>query len=166
MRIIIPLLILFSSISPVFAHSFNVAILLQDKQFLNGFILAASERDSHADETADGHLGGLDVFISTVDTPAEITDDTDIVVLRENMQTLTAILLYLGQTPFTQSGQPRVKRFISAYKTAYGMIPTATAAQGYNAAQRIDRALRPWDGVENRAAILRSFEETTRNFSW
>ena len=166
MCIIIPFLILFSSVSPIFAHSFNVAILLQDTQFLNGFMLAASERDGHPDETADGHLGGLDVFVSVLDTPAEITDDTDIVVLRENMQNLTAIPLYPGQTPFAQSRQPSVKRFISAYKTTYGMMPTATAAQGYNAAQRIDQALRPWDGVENRAAILRSFEETTSDFSW
>jgi hypothetical protein len=166
MRIIIPFLILFSSVSPVFAHSFNVAILLQDKQFLNGFMLAASERDGHPDETADGHLGGLDVFVSTVETPAEITDDIDIVVLREYQKNLAAIPLYLGQTPFAQSGQPSVEHFISTYKTAYGMMPTAKAAQGYNAARRIDRALRPWGGVENRAAILRSFKETTSDFSW
>jgi hypothetical protein len=166
MRIIFPFLILFSSVSPLFAHSFTVAILLQDKQFHNGFMLAASERDGHPDETADGHLGGLDVFVSIVDTPAEIEGDIDIVVLREGQKNLAAIPLYPGQTPFAQSDQPRVKQFITAYNTAYGMMPTARAAQGYNAALRIDRALRPWDGVENRAEILRSFKQTANDFSW
>ena len=166
MRIFILFLILFSSVPPVFAHSFNVAILLQDKQFLNGFMLAASERDSHADETADGHLGGLDVFVSAANTPTEIADDIDIVVLRKNMQNLTAIPLYPGRTPFAQSVQPSVKRFISAYKTTYGMMPTATAAQGYNAALRIDRAIRPHDSVSDKTAILRSFQETAGGFNW
>jgi ABC-type branched-subunit amino acid transport system substrate-binding protein len=53
------------------AHSFTVVLVgpfsgpgaARAKQMLDGFRLATREQDAHADEEADGHLGGLDVYI-------------------------------------------------------------------------------------------------------
>lgn len=69
------LLILATSAGAALAHSFNVAFitplsgpLAQDgKRALNGFLLATREQDGHALETSDGHLGGVDSNVLTID---------------------------------------------------------------------------------------------------
>ena len=61
------------------AHSFNVAMVIalaepsiaDAAQVRNGFLLSTRERDSHPDEESDGHLGGLDVYLYTVDLGRE-----------------------------------------------------------------------------------------------
>ena len=52
------------------AHSFTAALLVvgEDREAslaeaVRGFLLAADERDAHANETSDGHLGGVDVHV-------------------------------------------------------------------------------------------------------
>ena len=52
------------------AHSFTAALLVvgEDREAslaeaVRGFLLAADERDGHANETSDGHLGGVDVHV-------------------------------------------------------------------------------------------------------
>ena len=52
------------------AHSFTVALIAgadgaadQMQSAVNGFLVASAENDGHSAETADGHLGGLDVFL-------------------------------------------------------------------------------------------------------
>ena len=63
---------------PAKAHSFGVALVTQaavvsgvpDQEIRRGFMLATRERDSHANETSDGHLGGLDVYVYPV-TPKD-----------------------------------------------------------------------------------------------
>ena len=59
------------------AHSFSLAVLAggedaatQLNSAVKGILLATKERDGHADETSDGHLGGLDVFIVPLPTHA------------------------------------------------------------------------------------------------
>ena len=57
------------------AHSFNVALLASvsgpmagpGKNARDGFMLATTERDSHPDQESDGHLGGLDVYVTLID---------------------------------------------------------------------------------------------------
>lgn len=67
------LLAVLAAITPgaAVAHSFTVVLVgpfsgpdaTRAKQMLDGFLLATREQDAHADEEADGHLGGLDVYI-------------------------------------------------------------------------------------------------------
>ena len=67
---------LFYSPSRAAAHSFRAGLLLPlsgpstgaGKQILDGFMLATKERDAHPDTESDGHLGGLDVYISRIDS--------------------------------------------------------------------------------------------------
>jgi hypothetical protein len=171
--ILILFLIVFGFSGPALAHSFNVALVLpasnpEAKQFHMGFLLAARQRDAHADETADGHLGGLDVYINVVSEQA-VADNTDIVVdftVPQGSDTASAIWLQLGQSPFAQIDRPDVTRFISSYKAAYGTAPSTDAAQGYNAAWRIAVAVRAQGGVEDKAMLLQSFSNTAQDFTW
>ncbi len=56
------------------AHSFRAGLLVPlsgpstgaGKQILDGFMLATKERDAHPDMESDGHLGGLDVYLSRI----------------------------------------------------------------------------------------------------
>lgn len=159
---------------PALAHSFNVSLVLpasppQANQFHTGFLLAARQRDAHADETADGHLGGLDVFINVIPSVADLADDTDIVVVfakQPHFNATAPIMLRLGQSPFAQANNPGVVRFIAAYKSAYGTLPTEDAAQGYNAGWRIETAVRAQSGIDDKALLQRSFDDTARDFNW
>ena len=65
-----------------FGHSFNVALVVpagERVQAMQAFLLASGERDRHANEESDGHLGGLDVYVSVVEM------DADVAGLRENV---------------------------------------------------------------------------------
>ena len=58
------------------AHSFDVGFLAplsgpdahQGRQALDGFLLATRERDGHAFEESNGHLGGLDSYVIRIDS--------------------------------------------------------------------------------------------------
>ncbi len=179
--------------NPALAHRFNVALLIplsnaasiQGRQIREGFMLATTERDSHPDQESDGHLGGLDVYVTVIDGQGDVSADivriatqgeVDIVVAFSSETTLSLIgklldeknvaLLLPGQSPFSESDLPAVSAFISAYESAYGGTPSSYAAQGYNAARRIDVAVRAQVGVDDTASLLRNFRETGHGFTW
>ena len=181
------------TISPAFGHRFNVALVIAQSSsamdrgldIRNGFMLATTERDSHPDQESDGHLGGLDVYVTVIDKQEDIAagiqrltgqGTADIVAAFGPEKTLTMIsnlldgknlaLLLPGSSPFSNSELPAVAAFGAAYKQEYGGKPTSYAAQGYNAARRIDKAVRAQGGVDDRASLLRVFEETARGFTW
>ncbi len=158
-------------------------------QIRDGFLLATKERDGHPDEESDGHLGGLDVYLFV----AEARDDPmagarallqqtaiDIMVVIgpnlsiETVRPLTAgshtVLLAPGQTPFPASTgaiqTPAVRAFIDAFKAEYGYVPSPSAAQGYNAARRIDAAVRAQGGVSDQMALRQALTESQSTFDW
>ena len=181
------------AIDPARAHRFNVALVVpasnagpaQGRQILDGFMLATAERDSHPDQVSDGHLGGLDVYVTVIDGTADRTKDIIDIVTRADIDivaafgsepTLTLVgklldgakvaLLLPGQSPFSRPDLPAVAAFIAAYQARYGARPSRQAAQGYNAARRIDLAVRAQGGVDDTAALIRDFRQTTRGFAW
>jgi len=180
-------------LAPALAHRFSVALVLpgpaatspEGRQISQGFMLATTERDSHANEESDGHLGGLDVYVSILAEQEIVAADIermanqgafDIVAVLGSQQTLalfnkyfegkSTALLVPGQTPFANTGLPAVAGFVTAYETAYGEKPTTQAAQGYNAAQRIEVAVRAQGAADDVAMLLGSFEQTARDFTW
>ena len=171
-------------INPVASHSFNVTLVFptpiasssQARQIHRGFMLATTERDSHPDEHSDGHLGGLDVYVTVIEKTKKIKDDTDIIVIfrsPKNRSHFTKLenekntaLLFPGQTPFTNGDIPAVTKFIASFKSIYGNKPTADAAQGYNAARRIDVAIRALGEADDKPAIRKSFKKTANDFTW
>ena len=170
-------------IDPALAHRFNVALVIsasdQGREIRDGFMLATTEQDSHAGQESDGHLGGLDVYVTVIDAQGDVTSkvgETDIMAALGSEKTLSLIrtaldgkavtLLLPGETPFSNSDLPAVAAFSSAYMRAYGRKATPQAAQGYNAARRIDMAVRAQGGVDDTAALRRIFDETARGFTW
>ncbi len=176
---------------PAAAHSFSVALILpasamvaeQNKQIRQGFMLATAERDAHPDQESDGHLGGLDVYITAL--PADAPDGTgpvadpsvfDIVVAFDAGRYLTRLKNHLGENqtavlypatpPFLWSQTPAVVAFRAAYQKQFGTPPTAAAAQGYNAARRIDAAVRGQAGAADKNLLARSFEASGDHFTW
>ncbi len=175
------------------AHSFNVVLVIpasnaaavQGPQIREGFMLATAERDGHPDQESDGHLGGLDVYVTLVDEQGDVAadvarivaqNDIDIVAAFGSQESLSLIgtllegsnvaLLLPGRSPFSEPGLPGTAAFIAAYELAYGGKPSSHAARGYNAARRIDRAVRAQGGVDDTAMLRRDFTETARGFTW
>ncbi len=169
------------SFNPAFAHRFNVALVIpmtnagadQGRQYLEGFMLATSERDSHADEESDGHLGGLDVYVTLIDALGDVSTEFERIVAQAEIDIVAAfgseetlslvgrlverksiVLLLPAQTPFPQSEMPAITAFASAYENQYGDRPSAQAAQDYNTARRIDVAVRAQGGVDNTEMLI------------
>lgn len=182
------------------AHGFNVALVVplsgamaaEGSQIRDGFMLATKERDSHANEESDGHLGGLDVYVFPADDQKPDLSDVKAVLERQRIDIVAAIgspesvaaaeslnpdaqivVLTLGETPFPISSQPSgndqsaaVAAFIDSFQKEYGYAPTPSAAQGYNAARRIEAAVRDQGSVDNKEALQQHLLKTARGFNW
>lgn len=175
----------------VVAHEFTAAILVTGEESaerlaeaVDGFLLAADEQDGHADETSDGHLGGVDVQIlplppemagqvrGLTGTPAALADV--IVVVGPALEAVDrlaplgpdTIVMTAGKLPGDWQDLAGATRFASRYVATHGKAPTETAAQGYNAARRLDAAIRPLDGLEPRAAVSSALAETEEGIEW
>jgi hypothetical protein len=177
------------------AHEFVVAIrtigterdlILADA--LRGFLLATKERDGHSDETSNGHLGGLDVYI--IPQTAEVvvqfpilkqapSDRPDIIVVIGPSDAADAALEKAGkESPAMRPGALHRANlwsdtapsdsagFAARYNSAYQQPASKWAADGYNAARRIDDAVRLWGGVDDRAALERALATTAGGFRW
>ena len=180
-------------IGPAVAHRFNVALVVprSDGAFLDGrdirdgFMLATAERDSHPDQESDGHLGGLDIYVTVIGSQGNITAEieriarqreVDIVVAFGSEETRSmvqglldgtrVVLLLPGQPTLSWPGSPAEKAFNAAYEQAYGYAPTSRSAQGYIAARHIDAAVRAQGGVDDTAALRQVLDETARDFVW
>ena len=65
-------------LNPASSHSFNVGLIGTPsvewtRATRQGFLLATRERDAHAFEESDGHLGGLDVYLLDLGDLADAT---------------------------------------------------------------------------------------------
>ena len=160
----------------VLAHSFNVGFLLPmtgadviaGKQALNGFRFAAGERDAHPDEEADGHLGGLDVYILEIDSNLnsdELLSKVRQLIGRKEINFITGYaasekvemvrrelsdsnVVFIGaagktsMTLKTMDGEP----FDIAYSQRFGTKLLPSASRGYAQARRIDLIVRALNG--------------------
>jgi len=173
------------------AHSFTVSLLVVGEnveenlaEAVRGFLLAADERDGHANETSDGHLGGVDVQILPLPrdaaglveglfgTPDEPTDV--VIVLGPEPLASDAARAYRSATTVLQQAVPPdgwdsddgTDSFVSRYRVAYGATPGLMAATAYHAARRLDVAIRPLDGVVPEEALLNAWRSTESGLSW
>ncbi len=161
-------------------------------QIRDGFLLATRERDAHPDQESDGHLGGLDVYLfliddrysplagvltlleqRTIDILAIIGPDVLVETIRPRTAGLQAILLVQGQMAFPASSAasdaietPAVRAFIEAFKAEFGYLPAHSAGQGYNAARRIDAAVRAQGGVSDKTALQQALRQSESGFDW
>ena len=99
-------------------------------------MLATAERDGHPGQESDGHLGGLDVYVTVIDGKGNITADierltaqgeiaivaafgtkTTLSLLKRLLDGTGTALLLPGQSPFSDSDLSAVAAFVSAYET-------------------------------------------------
>ncbi|MEN8196259.1 MAG: hypothetical protein ABFS30_07060 [Pseudomonadota bacterium] len=170
------------------AHSFNVALVIalaepsagDARQVRDGFLLASRERDGHPDEESDGHLGGLDVYLYPVDLERESLAGVRALLQREEIDILAVIgpdeaadeirpLVAGSQTLVLGPGRLRsasTEAFTNAFQAAFGYPPATPAAEGYNTGRRIDAAVRPLGGVDDRTSLRRALDETRNGLDW
>jgi len=188
------LLVIFSS--TVFAHSFSVLLASpfsgQHAQkgisMKQGFLIASAERDAHPDETADGHLGGLDVYLLSLDTAqsanslnqtlAQLEHKIDIIIIpAENhlAANLTQYAKSINAAVITPAGLPfeglphdasSANTFVSTFARRFKVEPSRSAAQGYQLARRIDQAVRSFNSAENTTALNSHLTKTLAEFKW
>ncbi|MEE8434721.1 MAG: hypothetical protein V3S64_08035 [bacterium] len=167
------------------AHDFKVGFLVPlsgmdaaaGKEAVNGFKLAASERDGHPDEEADGHLGGLDVYLLLVDTNggrAKALTRIRTLIQTPGLHFLSGRIpikwmgdirkmLQQGPTILIESGRLSVREnrtldgivLAQAYARKFGSQPGPSARLGYSLARLLDRVVRiTGDDASNPARVL------------
>ena len=173
------------------AHSFTAALIVAGDnreaslaEAVRGFLLAADERDGHANETSDGHLGGVDVHVLPLPRDAaglvegligKPTEPGDVVVVLgtepaaseavRKYQSNSTVLLQVV-LPVGWDSDVGTDSFVARYRLAYGTAPGLMAATGYHAARRLDVAIRPLDGVIPRAALEDAWRSTESGLPW
>ena len=152
---------------------------------LRGFLLATVERDGHANEESNGHLGGLDVYIDL--EPASVAarfpelkeppgDRPDIVAVIGASQDVgdttgdDSVVLRPGilqdDNDWRDAEALAAESFAARYIAKFGQPASQWAAWGYDAARRIDAAVRPLGGVDDRAALESAFAQTAQGIRW
>lgn len=173
------------------AHSFTAALIVAGDnreaslaEAVRGFLLAADERDGHANETSDGHLGGVDVHVLPLPRDAAAlvegligkpTEPGDVVVVLgtepaaseavRKYQSNSTVLLQVV-LPVGWDSDVGTDSFVARYRLAYGTAPGLMAATGYHAARRLDVAIRPLDGVIPRAALEHAWRSSESGLPW
>ncbi len=142
-------LLLGLSAQAALAHSFNVLLIgenVRQSGAYDGFRLATRERDGHAAEESDGHLGGLDSYIFSADMGAPVPPDMDIVVMLEAGDIPEIIVQKqidsMELRPSIAWAAVIALDFQQRYLAAYGVEAGPEARKGYYAAQLIDRYVR------------------------
>jgi len=168
------------------AHSFSVALAgaatdATDLRYaVQGFLVASAERDAHPDETADGHIGGLDVFVIPLADGAVMPVDG----LIGDTPRSYDIVVDLGQSASDLEGVPGIGAatiymeagtlpddflstdFAARFSERFGVVATQASARGYNAAVRLDRAIRPVGGLSEADAIRDALAASKGGIDW
>jgi ABC-type branched-subunit amino acid transport system substrate-binding protein len=164
----------------VWAHQFGLVFIAplsgenvaQGKQALDGFMLATAEEDAHAFEESDGHLGGLDSYVFTVDSaqePTAILQQLDNLIKAKKPAFITGVIDaetmdFLGnvtdgknvvlfnpdESAMWRFSQDSPRKFVTvdgqpfsvAMQKKYSYAPDASAYRGYIAARLIAAAVR------------------------
>ncbi len=181
------------STSAALAHSFNVTLFIplsgpdeqQGKQFLDGFMLATRERDGHPNEESDGHLGGLDVYVTTLDSQGNVEeqiatinsqDQADIVtyfasqntssIIESNLDQSIIAILVPGEISDENGELLGNNTFFTTFNEDYNADPSTAAIRGYNAARRIDQTVRAQGGASSQNDLQEDFSQSATNFIW
>lgn len=149
------ILLVFAGAMPAFAHSFNVLLVgknIADSGAYDGFRLATRERDGHAAEESDGHLGGLDSYIFIAENMAGAMSQSwmgeiDILVMLEDavLDAPTSVYEIIGSDALGLDNRrallDRVD-FAQRYTDEFGRAPSEIAQRAYFAARLIEDFVR------------------------
>lgn len=176
------ILAVFASLGRANAHSFNAVLIVpkdasqaDERSMIDAFLVASEETDGHADQESDGHLGGLDVYLTPVRGMAwdKISAASpDFVVLNAaNEDALApsgvATVLVRPVAPSAQKAQtflaapadPGLASFAQRFETRAARAPTLSDQATYIAARQIDAAVRAQDGVGDPGALQAAVDQ-------
>lgn len=168
------------SASAALAHSFNLLLVVPDGEVIaddmrHAVLLAADERDGHPDNHSDGHLGGLDVFVTLTSDLADPDNwaeaDPDIVVdpLLHPMviyyDDLKWFALFGSQfsvlnrdAVLARAADPTLPPFAARFEQVTGRPPGDEAEAAYLGARLIDLIVRPLDDASDPVALRLQLE--------
>ena len=161
------------------------------RQALDGFMLATGEQDTHEFEESDGHLGGLDSYVITIDSSVgessalEMVEDLAVrkrplfvtgiysaemaTLISEALEKTGAVLVNPVDSGMWRRSLDTPESlttmvggsFDDAFKKTYGYAPTDSVRQGYIAARLIASTVRSLPESQ-----LEDRDELARALSW
>lgn len=163
------------------AHSFNLLIVVPDnapvrEDMRRAVFLAADERDGHPENHSDGHLGGLDVYVTLTsdlrDRAAWDEAQPDIVL----DALFTPHVIYTNPVPewlalygfhldlldreavLAAAADPTVPLFAERFRAATGRDPGPAASAAYLGARLVDLIVRPLDDAGDPGTLMEQLE--------
>lgn len=173
--VLLALLFTTATALPASAHNFSLVMVLPasgiDKplqdDLTQAFLLASHERDNHPEETSDGHLGGLDVFITFTTNPNQIiAANPDIIATPlpgvEPIEIPGAAIMRAPDMTgddatrvLRTASDPSLTSFTQRFQDITGRMPGPEAKAVYVTARIIGRAVREAGGVAGPTLQLR-----------
>lgn len=160
---------------PALAHEFNLLLLApataspaEVDNMRTAFLIASHERDSHPDETSEGHLGGMDVQLTLARMgEAPVATDPDFVAapLAGAGDAQVAALAAPGDAVIVDGAtvariapgeRPDLAPFADRFLAQTGHAPDGAALGAYRAARIVDLAVRPLGAVDDRNGLRRA----------
>lgn len=175
-RLCLALAVLLSLPCAALAHSFNLLLVVPEDAAIAedmrlAVLLAADERDGHPDNHSDGHLGGLDVYLT--DT-RQLPDPADWFEAEADI-VLDALLFplahYADRDPewlalygtdldrldrdalLATAADPAIGPFQARFRAATGRDPGPEAQAAYVGARVVDLIVRPLDSADDPGAL-------------
>ena len=173
------LAILSTGAGAALAHSFNLLLIVPaeaqaGEDMRLAVLLAADERDGHPDNHSDGHLGGLDVYLtdtmqlSAPEAWGEAEPDIVIDVLMARFAgeeepdwlriSLQDLELIDRQATLNEAADPSVAPFAERFRAETGREPGAAVEAAYVAARIVDLIVRPLDDGGDAEALRRELD--------
>jgi hypothetical protein len=170
-------LILSLTATPALAHEFELLLLAPPDateatldQMRAAFLIASHERDSHPDETSEGHLGGMDVQLTLlrqdeataardlafVVAPLSPPGNASVAELAAPGGAVVVDSAHIAAVPQgLDQGDETLPPFADRFRTETGEAPGPEALATYLGARVVDMAVRPLDSVDDREALRR-----------
>ena len=160
--------------APAMAHEFELLLLAPPdatdatlQQMTTAFLIASHERDSHPDETSEGHLGGMDVQLTLarlgeatgasdlafVVAPFAAPSDPAVARLAAPGDAVVVDSGHLAAAPEGMEQANALPAFADRFRAETGHDPGREALATYLGARLVDLAVRPVDSVDDRPAL-------------
>jgi hypothetical protein len=171
-RLTAALIAVFLGTNFALAHSFNATLIVPADTTVAddmrvAFLLAADERDGHPDNHSDGHLGGLDVYLTTASAGSGEPDIVADPASAAAMEDGNAAYLHLAASDLSaldtaavlaSAADPTVAPFAVRFREQTGREPGPKAEAAYLLARLIDLIVRPLDDAGDAAALRRELD--------
>ena len=164
--------------APALAHEFELLLLAPQEttdealaQMQAAFLIASQERDSHPDETSEGHLGGMDVQLTLarigeataaedtafVVAPLAVPGDAAVAALAAQSGAVVVDSGHLAALPKgLDQGGSALPPFADRFRAETGKDPGPEAVAAYLGAQVVELAVRPLNSVDDRETLRRA----------